>query len=208
VPRILLLLEHEANRRLLAERLAERYEVLSPAAEPALDLPFDLCIVDGPASSRLLGPVRARKEAERPAFLPVLLLTSREEVRLVTRRLGGSVDELIIEPIERRELYARVESLLRLRRLSVELADALAAQRAATEEVERVNRAKSEFISTASHEIRSALAGIQGMGELIRDEDLASEESKEYAGDIVTAAQRLNRMITDLVDLDRMESGR
>jgi signal transduction histidine kinase len=207
VPRILLLLEHEANRRLLAGCLAERYEVSSPAAEPALDQPFDLCIVDGPALSRLLEPVRARKEAARPAFLPVLLLTSREEVGLATRRLWESVVELILEPIEQRELYARVESLLRLRRLSAELADALAALRTANEEIERVSRAKSEFVSTASHELRTPLGGIQGMGELIRDEDLTGEEAKEYAGDIVTAAQRLNRMITDLVDLDRMESG-
>ena len=187
VPRILLLLDHRENRRLLAEWLARRYEVALPEAEPGLDRPFDLCIVDGPALSRALESILARKEAAQPLFLPVLLLTSREEVGLATRQLWQSVDELLVRPIQQRELQARVESLLRLRRLSAELAEALAAQRAANDQLERISRAKSDFVSVVSHEFRTGLAGIQGLSEIMCDDELSSHEVKEFAAGIFMA---------------------
>jgi signal transduction histidine kinase len=81
-------------------------------------------------------------------------------------------------------------------------------QRRAVEELERLNSAKSDFVSIVSHEFRTPLTGIQGFSELMRDEDLSVAEMKEYAGDINKDAQRLNRMITEMLDLDRMESGR
>jgi signal transduction histidine kinase len=80
-------------------------------------------------------------------------------------------------------------------------------QRRAVQELERLNSAKSNFVSIVSHEFRTPLTGIQGFSELMRDEDLSPAEMKEYAGDINKDAQRLNRMITEMLDLDRMESG-
>jgi PAS domain S-box-containing protein len=75
-------------------------------------------------------------------------------------------------------------------------------------ELERINKMKSEFVSVVSHEFRTALAGIQGFSELIRDENLGKSEMKEFASDINKDALRLNRMITDMLDLDRIEAGR
>jgi signal transduction histidine kinase len=80
-------------------------------------------------------------------------------------------------------------------------------QRRAVEQLEKLNSAKSNFVSIVSHEFRTPLTGIQGFSELMRDEDLSAAEMKEYAGDINKDAQRLNRMITEMLDLDRMESG-
>jgi signal transduction histidine kinase len=86
--------------------------------------------------------------------------------------------------------------------------EAFGRQRHAVEQLERLNRAKSEFISIVSHEFRTPLTGIQGFSEMMRDEDLSLDEMREYAGDINQDAQRLNRMIDEMLDLDRMESGR
>ena len=74
--------------------------------------------------------------------------------------------------------------------------------------LERLSQLKSEFVSLVSHEFRTALVGIQGFSEMIRDQDLAPEETKAFAGDINNDAQRLNRMITEMLDLDRIEAGR
>jgi signal transduction histidine kinase len=74
--------------------------------------------------------------------------------------------------------------------------------------LERLNRLKSEFVSLVSHEFRTALVGIQGFSEMIRDEDVSLEEAKSYAADINKDAERLNRMINDMLDLDRIEAGR
>lgn len=87
-------------------------------------------------------------------------------------------------------------------------AEAFERQRNAMEQLERVNRAKTEFVSIVSHEFRTPLTGIQGFSEMMRDEDLSPAEMKEYAADINKDAQRLNRMINEMLDLSRMEAGR
>jgi signal transduction histidine kinase len=85
--------------------------------------------------------------------------------------------------------------------------EAFSRQAQAVEQLERLNRAKSEFVSIVSHEFRTPLTGIQGFSEMMRDEQLSVEEMREYAGDINKDVQRLNRMINEMLDLDRMESG-
>ncbi len=74
--------------------------------------------------------------------------------------------------------------------------------------LERLNKLKSEFVSMVSHEFRTALVGIQGFSEILRDENNTSEDVKSLATDINNDAQRLNRMIGEMLDLDRMEAGK
>jgi PAS domain S-box-containing protein len=124
--RILLLLEHKENRRLLSELLATRYEVILPnsdteASEFFLDQVFDLCILDAITLDKRWRWVQAKREAEQPVLLPFLLITSRQDVGMVTRQLWQNIDDLITKPIEKAELQAQVEVLLRSRQLSLEL---------------------------------------------------------------------------------------
>lgn len=83
--------------------------------------------------------------------------------------------------------------------------------RAATErryaQIEQLSRLRAEFVAIVSHEFRTPLTGIQGFSELMRDEDLTVAQMREYAGDINKDARRLARLIGDMLDLDRMESG-
>jgi signal transduction histidine kinase len=74
-------------------------------------------------------------------------------------------------------------------------------------EIEQLSRLRGEFVATVSHEFRTPLTGIQGFSEMMRDEQLTPDEVREYAGDINKDAQRLARLITDMLDLDQMESG-
>jgi signal transduction histidine kinase len=74
--------------------------------------------------------------------------------------------------------------------------------------LERLNKLKSEFVSMVSHEFRTALVGIQGFSEILRDEANSPDEVKSLATDINNDAQRLNRMIGEMLDLDRMEAGK
>ncbi|HEY8656281.1 MAG TPA: ATP-binding protein [Candidatus Limnocylindria bacterium] len=101
-----------------------------------------------------------------------------------------------------------VEAVARELRVALESARLFEQQRAAVAELERLSQAKSDFVSIVSHEFRTPLTGIQGFSEMMRDEDLSLVEMKEYAGDINKDAQRLNRMINEMLDLDRLESGR
>jgi signal transduction histidine kinase len=75
--------------------------------------------------------------------------------------------------------------------------------------LERLNRVKSDFLTRISHQFRTALVGIEGFSELIRDsERLDLEEIRAFATDIYTDAERLDRAFSEMIDLDRMESGR
>src|SRR5579863_2253479 len=113
--RILLLLDNKKNRDLLAAWLEMRYEVVLHDGEPSLNTLFDLCLLDGPTLDRIWNKVQARKAMEQPVFLPFVLITSRKDVDVVTRHLWQTTDELILVPIEKVELHARVEILLRAR---------------------------------------------------------------------------------------------
>ena len=75
--------------------------------------------------------------------------------------------------------------------------------------LERLNQVKSSFLHNVSHEFKTALTGIHGFSELIRDaDDLDLAEVKGFAADIYRDADRLDRMVTEMLDLDRVETGR
>jgi len=75
-------------------------------------------------------------------------------------------------------------------------------------QLEKLSRLKSEFISMVSHEFRTALVGIQGFSELMREQEMGTEEIQALAGEVYNEAQRLNRMITEMLDFDRLEAGK
>ena len=129
-------------------------------------------------------------------------------------RVGGQLKgALALSQIDRpREWSADdvrlIEAVAHELRVAITSAEAFEQQRRAVAELERLNRAKSDFVSIVSHEFRTPLTGIQGFSEMMTNEDLTLAEMREYAGDINKDAQRLNRMINEMLDLDKMESGR
>ncbi len=119
--RILLQLDHEENRRLLAQWLEPQYRVLPDSAQALLADTYDLCILDASALERLRQQIEARKTQERPLFLPFLVVIPHRHRHLITGPLRQCVDELITSPVEKTELIVRLENLLRIRQLSLEL---------------------------------------------------------------------------------------
>jgi signal transduction histidine kinase len=94
------------------------------------------------------------------------------------------------------------------RRLVAETAALLKLSRENEAKIAQLSKTKSEVMSNLSHEFRNALVGIQGFSELMRDQDLPPQEVKEFATEIFNDSNRLTRMINEMLDLDRMESGR
>src|SRR5713101_1326179 len=72
--------------------------------------------------------------------------------------------------------------------------------------LEHLNRMIAGFASMVSHETRSSLVGIQGWSELIRDGGLSDEEIRSCASDIFDGAQRIEKMIGQMVDLNHLET--
>ncbi len=79
--------------------------------------------------------------------------------------------------------------------------------REARAEAERLNRAKSEFLSTMTHELRTPLSGITGMAGLLEETPLAPDQ-REYVTSISKAANHLGALVDDVLDMSKVESGR
>jgi len=72
-----------------------------------------------------------------------------------------------------------------------------------------LERIKSEFITTAAHELRTPLAAILGFSELLQERKKFSEaEEEEFAEIIHEKAQYLSDIVNDLLDISRIESGK
>lgn len=84
-----------------------------------------------------------------------------------------------------------------------------AAAASSLELLERLNTLKTEFLQNVSHEFKTALISIQGFSEFMRDTDeLNLTDARSFAADINRDAERLDRMVTEMIALDRVESGR
>ncbi|NCC25280.1 MAG: PAS domain S-box protein [Deltaproteobacteria bacterium] len=77
----------------------------------------------------------------------------------------------------------------------------------AKERAEEATRAKSEFLANMSHEIRTPINGITGMMQLLQTTFL-EDDQREYVNLAATAADRLTRLLTDILDLSRVEAGK
>lgn len=78
--------------------------------------------------------------------------------------------------------------------------------RCAREQAEQASRAKSAFLATISHDIRTPINGILGMAELLRESGL-SERQMSYAGAIGRSGEMLLSVVNDVLDYSKIEAG-
>ena len=74
--------------------------------------------------------------------------------------------------------------------------------------LDRLDRARSEFIANASHELRTPLFALGGFLELMADEDVDEATRQEFLETMREQVERLAKLATDLLDLSRLDAGR
>ncbi len=80
----------------------------------------------------------------------------------------------------------------------------------AKEDAERTSKFKDQFLSTMSHELRTPLNAVLGFSDLLADERYGSlnDRQRRYVTHIHTGGTHLLRLITDILDLSKIEAGR
>lgn len=75
-----------------------------------------------------------------------------------------------------------------------------------TKEIE-VDRLKTELVATVSHELRTPLTSILGFTELLEHRHIKDDKHKRYLSMINSETRRLERLVSDLLDVQKMEAG-
>lgn len=87
------------------------------------------------------------------------------------------------------------------------LRDALEAEREAAERLRAIDGIKSSFLQAVSHELRTPLTSVLGYAHTLMSGRLTSEQSDEFHRRLLTNAKRLDVLLSDLLDVDRLNRG-
>jgi signal transduction histidine kinase len=138
------------------------------------------------------------RPAERDAWRTMRLAQHRSGAGMYERELHNGI---VVHVVERRTPDGGVVGIVRdVTRTERELAQAKATAEAA-------NEAKSRFLATMSHEMRTPLNGVLGINALLLRTPL-DEQQRAYASTIETCGHALLALIDDILDLSRIEAGR
>ncbi len=204
-PRILLIMAAEDDRVAL-RRLLDRAGIggdVSEEADPDRALarssePFDCILVEH--RPRATGTELLRAMRERGVKAPILLLLERldEEVERDAADAGAS-DFLVREELSATRLGCRIRQLVRIGHAEAETAEMLAkAQGAAA--------ARDQLLAIVSHDLRSPLNAIVLACDAL-ETDPGESDRRRYIAAIRRAGQRAERLLRDLLDVSRIESG-
>jgi Na+/proline symporter/nitrogen-specific signal transduction histidine kinase len=80
--------------------------------------------------------------------------------------------------------------------------------RALNRQLESLDKLKDDFMSSVTHELRTPLTSIRAFAELMRDDpEMASEQRQQFLGLVVAEAERLSRLVNQVLDMAKIESG-
>lgn len=96
-----------------------------------------------------------------------------------------------------------------LTRKSQQLEEATRQLKEANEQLQRADKLKDDFLSTVTHELRTPLTSIRALSEILHDNpDLERDEQEHFLNTIIRESERLSRLINQVLDLEKYESGK
>ena len=135
---------------------------------------------------------------EAPALAPVGTVIRDPQLK-------KALEESITRPEQSREIVIGGRSMLLASR-ALDLGGSVTTFLDITE-IRRLERVRSDFVANASHELKTPLTSIRGFAETLVEDDPPAELRREFLGLIRNNTLRLQRLVDDLLDLSRLESG-
>lgn len=172
-------------------------------------------------AQRLLGDqARARGLASAGALVPDAALVQCVETALAGA-IGSASARLVVaqvvdeQPLALDDVLQILDEASALRRTSAalqaqtdRLQQATDALRAANERLAELDRLKDDFMSSVTHELRTPLTAIRALAELMVDDpDMPGAQRQEFLGIVVAETERLTRLVNQVLDLAKIESG-
>lgn len=178
---IQLALEQEGHRVVVAHNGETALKQVRQAPPSLILLDVMMPVMDGYEVTR-----RIRKDRNIP-FIPILLVTAREESSLV-EGLDAGADEFVRKPFQIEELQARVRSMLRFK--------------------ETIDQ-RENFVSCLTHDLRTPLVAANRMLDLIAQQAFGdvTGEQQEAIANIVSSNDNMLEMLNKLLETHHYELG-
>lgn len=158
---------------------------------------------------RFLGAARAQAlfaayARERGSASPDALVPDAALVQFAETQLAGAIGSA----------SARVMVASAVQEEALDLDDVLgiveeaSALRHLNEQLQALDRLKDDFMSSVTHELRTPLASIRALAELMRDEpDMEPAQRQQFLALVVAETERLSRLVNQVLDMAKIESG-
>lgn len=141
---------------------------------------------------------------------------------LLTGHIGTASAKILISSVVKEEkitlpevmkiLEESQENIIinkKLTETSTELKAITAQLKKANEDLISKDKQKDEFLDTISHELRTPITAIRAATEILHDDDdIPQEMKKQFLTNIISESDRLNRLITKILDLEKFDSGK
>ncbi len=144
------------------------------------------------------------KATESIADIPIVFLTVHADAESIAKAFDTGAIDYLTKPFKKAELLARVKVHLALRQAQEQLEDQ-------NVRLLRLNDEKNEFLGIAAHDLKNPLNSIRGIAQMIRkrkDIDLSDEEVNDMAHQIETSSNFMFEIITNLLDVNKIENGK
>jgi DNA-binding response OmpR family regulator len=139
----------------------------------------------------------------------IILITAREGNANYLAAMNSGVDDFMSKPFERDRLIARVRVAMRILGLnqSLQLANTHLERRVEerTAELQKALQAKSEFLSRASHELRTPMNHILGFAQLLASKNELTEKQEANVRQILESGRRLLTLIDHILGFSRSD---
>jgi Na+/proline symporter/nitrogen-specific signal transduction histidine kinase len=210
---------------IFVDALHQRYPISAPLWRGSAEIVELMALAE-----RFLGVAHTREAFARHARLrgiasPDALPADAETVYFAENLLSGAIGRASArtmvasvtkeEPLGLDEVLAILSEASQIRTYSHELEQKSQALEAATDELRAANlrlqeldRLKDDFMSSVTHELRTPLASIRAFSEILYDDPCTDlEQRKRFLGILVSETERLSRLVNQVLDLAKIESG-